>query len=42
MGSGFKIRCKKCDFNFTAYLGVGMLFPSVYQNTVSEIKELAV
>ena len=39
MGSGFKIRCKKCSYDFTAFLGIGMLFPSVYQNTVSEIKE---
>jgi len=39
MGNGFKIRCEKCGYEFTAMLGVGMMFPTLYDETVSEIKK---
>lgn len=39
MGNGYKIKCKKCGYDYRAMLGVGMLFPSLYEKTVSEIKE---
>ena len=39
MGNGFLIRCKKCSYEYRALLGIGMLFPTVYQETVSGIKE---
>ena len=38
MGSGFKIRCKNCNYEFTALLGIGSTFPVTYGQTVREIK----
>lgn len=34
MGQGNTYRCTRCDYSFTAYLGVGFAFPSVYQETM--------
>ena len=39
MGNGFTIRCEKCGYEFTALLGVGMKFPSEYEQTVKAIKD---
>lgn len=39
MGSGFTFKCGKCDYKFEAMLGIGMLFPIEYRNTIKEIKE---
>ncbi len=34
MGRGYELRCKKCGYDITAYLGVGFLFPDVYRKTM--------
>ena len=39
MGNGYTIRCKKCSYEYQALLGFGMLFPTLYENTVKGIKE---
>lgn len=31
MGRGNRYHCTKCDYSFTAYLGVGFAFPRVYK-----------
>lgn len=38
MGSGYVIKCKECDFRYEAMLGIGMLFPNEYAETVEDIK----
>ena len=38
MGSGFSYKCKKCKEKYSVHLGVGMLFPRVYQNLLNNIK----
>ena len=38
MGRGNVYRCTKCDYSFTASLGVGMVFPMVYSETVEKAK----
>jgi hypothetical protein len=37
MGNGYVINCQKCNYKFEAMLGVGMLFPVVYKETVNDI-----
>lgn len=39
MSDGYTIRCRKCGYEFTAFLGIGMLFPVVYEETVSKIRK---
>ena len=39
MGNGYLIRCVNCNYEYRALLGYGMLFPTVYQETVEGIKE---
>ena len=39
MGCGYGFRCKKCGYHFDAMLGVGMLFPIVYEETVKAGRE---
>lgn len=34
MGQGYECKCNKCGYSFGANLGVGFLFPMVYQKTV--------
>ena len=38
MGSGFSYECKKCKKEYSVRLGIGMLFPRVYQKILSDIK----
>ena len=38
MGSGYKMNCPKCSFEFYASTGVGMMFPMVYRETVQKAK----
>lgn len=38
MGEAYGGICKKCGYSFTASLGVGFLFPIVYQDTVQKMK----
>lgn len=38
MGQGYKCKCNKCDYSFYAYLGVGLMFPEFYQETVEKMK----
>lgn len=38
MGEAYGGICKKCGYSFTASLGVGFLFPVVYQDTVQKMK----
>ena len=38
MGSGYDFKCKKCKTEYSAMLGIGMMFPRVYQGTVEDIK----
>ena len=39
MGSGFGIICKHCNYEFRPYLGVGRLFPAVYNENVNRMKK---
>jgi len=39
MGNGYTIRCRKCSYEYQAMLGFGMLFPTVYENSVKAIRE---
>lgn len=39
MGAGVAVKCKKCKFKATYHLGVGMMFPRVYERVVSEVKD---
>lgn len=34
MGRGYSLQCRKCGYEFSAYLGVGFLFPRAYQQTM--------
>ncbi len=34
MGQGYGYKCKKCKHEYSIYLGVGMMYPEVYQRTV--------
>lgn len=34
MGKGNAYRCTKCNYSFTAYIGVGFAFPTVYKETM--------
>ena len=39
MGHGHIFRCKKCGYELKPHLGVGFLFPKVYQETIEAAKE---
>ncbi|MDM8298089.1 hypothetical protein QUW58_23115 [Enterocloster aldenensis] len=39
MGLELICNCKKCGYNFDAYVGVDMLYPKVYSETVAKMKE---
>lgn len=38
MGNGYSCKCNKCDYGFMASLGVGLMFPEVYEDTVKAMK----
>ena len=38
MGQGFGVKCNKCGYGFDACLGIGMLFPVVYEENVKKMK----
>ena len=38
MGNGFSYKCCKCGKEYQGFLGVGMLFPTVYQELIDSIK----
>ena len=38
MGMGYRIACTKCGYNFTAFFGVGMMFPQAYEDTAQQAK----
>ncbi len=38
MGHGYILRCKECHFEMTLNMGVGFLFPQVYQETMETAK----
>jgi len=38
MGHGYTVKCNKCGYEFCGYLGVGMLFPVVYQENIDKMK----
>ena len=39
MGLEYKLKCNKCGYQIYAELGVGFLFPKLYNETVQEMKE---
>lgn len=39
MGQGNCYRCTKCDYEFTAYLGVGFAFPQVYKDMMESARK---
>ena len=39
MGSGFELKCSKCKKEYGIYLGFGMLYPNLYEETVKDIKD---
>ena len=38
MGSGKVFKCNACGEEFSAKTGIGMLFPSIYEETVQDIR----
>ena len=38
MGSVHRISCKKCGYNISINDGIGFLFPVVYRETVTKMK----
>lgn len=38
MGYGIEVKCKKCKFKQIYHLGVGMMFPRVYQRIVGAVR----
>lgn len=39
MGTGFTLKCPNCTFEKDYLIGVGMLFPEVYEELVTAIKD---
>lgn len=39
MGTGYSLKCRKCGYGFSANLGVGFMFPLVYQETMEAGRE---
>lgn len=39
MGHGHILQCKKCGYKLKLFLGVGFVFPKVYQETIEGAKE---
>lgn len=35
MGRGYTYKCQKCGYTFTAFLGVGFMYPMLYQDTMN-------
>ncbi len=33
MGMGYKFKCENCGYEFTAFFGVGFMYPKIYQET---------
>jgi len=38
MGNGFLIKCERCGYEFTCFTGIGMMFPVVYKDIVTDIQ----
>ena len=38
MGAGFGFTCKKCGNEYQAFLGSGMMYPSIYEEVMGEIQ----
>ncbi len=38
MGSGIGLKCSKCGKEYAAYTGIGFLFPQVYKETLTDVK----
>lgn len=38
MGSGIVLKCKSCGERFSAMTGIGMIFPTIYEETVQTIR----
>ena len=38
MGVGYGFKCKKCGYYYDVHLGVGMMFPRVYDSCINDIK----
>ena len=39
MGLGYGIYCENCSYNFEAFLGVGMSYTKLYEDTISDIRK---
>ena len=39
MGSGSEYKCSKCGYEFNSFVGVGMMFPQVYEEKVEKAKK---
>lgn len=39
MGHGYIYKCKKCMHEYNVHLGIGMMFPKVYRETLADISE---
>ena len=39
MGTGYTYRCKTCGHSFSAYLGVGFLYPRLYQDVMTSARK---
>ena len=39
MGQGYVLKCKNCDYKYTAMTSIGMLFPVEYRDTMKDIRD---
>ena len=37
MGTGYSFKCKKCQYEYNVSLGIGFMYPDVYQTKLKEI-----
>ena len=38
MGLGYSYKCSKCKKKYEVFMGIGMLYPQVYEETVTKVK----
>ena len=38
MGMAYGFECKKCKYKFSVSMGIGFMFPVVYQKTIKDVK----
>ena len=39
MGSGIELKCSECGKKYSAWTGIGFMFPEVYKETLNDVKK---